>query len=256
MADFRAVAAAAEAIVHLLRSHCRPELFDGNELEFGVFGSRHFQGSGPKAGVSLFVYRVLPEAASRTVGGRRGPDGRLQRAALPLEIHFLLTAWAEDPSLQNTIAGWMMRVLEDTPSLPSALLNAACPGVFRPDIPRSFGREPPRPERGPRAREARASTSSRLRQDTSLPRRRRSSGRSCGIAGRAGQPRSPWSRSSTRGSFGTGSPTSGERPSWCFLTLHGARGRRSVRGSPRARRQPGLGAQGEGALRRRAAAAS
>ena len=42
----------------------------------------------------------------------------------------MLTAWAEDPSLQNTIAGWMMRTLEDTPTLPSTLLNAVWSEVF------------------------------------------------------------------------------------------------------------------------------
>ena len=133
MATFRAIAAASEAVVRLLRSNYRPELFDGNELEFRVFGPRDFASGAIKAGVSLFVYRVTAEATSRAAQGRRAPNGRLLKGELPLEVHFLLSAWAEDPSLQNTIAGWMMRTLEDTPTLPSVLLNAAWPGVFRPD---------------------------------------------------------------------------------------------------------------------------
>ena len=44
-----------------------------------------------------------------------------------------LTAWAKDSSLQHTIAGWMMRILEDTPSLPSGLLNHRGVAVFQPD---------------------------------------------------------------------------------------------------------------------------
>ena len=133
MATIRAIAAAMEAVVRLLQSSYRPELFDGNELEFRVIGSGDFASGGIQAGVSLFVYRVVLEGTSRAPGGRRGPNGRVQRSELPLEVHFLLTAWAQDPSLQNTIAGWMMRTLEDAPTLPAALLNAVWPGVFRPD---------------------------------------------------------------------------------------------------------------------------
>lgn len=133
MATFRAIAAASEAVVRLLRSSYRPELFDGNELDFQVFGPHDFRSGTIKSGVSLFVYRVLAEGTHRTPGGRRGPNGRWQRGELPLEVHFLLTAWAEEPSLQNTIAGWMMRTLEDTPTLPATLLNAVWSDVFRPD---------------------------------------------------------------------------------------------------------------------------
>ena len=41
--------------------------------------------------------------------------------------------WAKTASRQHEIAGWMMRVLEDNPTLPSALLNAYQPGVFYDD---------------------------------------------------------------------------------------------------------------------------
>ena len=45
----------------------------------------------------------------------------------------LLTVWGREASLQHTIAGWMMRVLEDQPIFPAGLLNAVTPGAFRPD---------------------------------------------------------------------------------------------------------------------------
>ena len=44
-----------------------------------------------------------------------------------------MTAWAKTASRQHEIAGWMMRVLEDNPTLPAALLNAYQPGVFQDD---------------------------------------------------------------------------------------------------------------------------
>ena len=55
MATFQAIAAASEAVVRLLRSHYRAELFDGNELEFRVFGPQDFRNGANKPGVSLFV---------------------------------------------------------------------------------------------------------------------------------------------------------------------------------------------------------
>lgn len=137
MADFRAVAAVGEAVVHLLRTSYRPQEIDSQlpldkELEFEVYSSRQFRT--PMAnGLSLFLYRVFPVGTSRTPPGRVNADGTRQQSLLPLELHFLLTVWAGSASLQNALAGWSMRILEDTPILPAGVLNAVAPGGFRPD---------------------------------------------------------------------------------------------------------------------------
>lgn len=123
MADYRAVAAVSEAVIGLLQSRYReaPQYFN-NELEFQVYVAKNF--SQPMAsGVSLFLYRIYPSGTHRSPRGRPGPEGQQYRNQLPLDLHFLLTAWGQDPSLQHLIAGWMMRVLEDTPNLPPGLLN-------------------------------------------------------------------------------------------------------------------------------------
>jgi hypothetical protein len=132
MADYRAVAAVSEAIIGLLESHYSPADFQNNQLEFEVYLARDFA-QPMNAGVSLFLYRIYVNGVHRTPGGRVDITGRRQRTQLPLDLHFLLTAWAQDASLQHTIAGWMMRVLEDTPSLPPGLLNQRMPNVFHAD---------------------------------------------------------------------------------------------------------------------------
>lgn len=129
MATYRAIAAVSNAIVHLLQSQYVPADFDGNLLEFRVYVAQDFL-KPMDAGVSVLLYRIYPNQHHRTPPGRRLPDGRQQRHMLPVDLHFLLTAWAKDASLQHTIAGWMMRLLEDTPSLPSGLLNARYPNTF------------------------------------------------------------------------------------------------------------------------------
>lgn len=129
MADYRAVATVTEAILQLLRSNYRPEDF-GQELEFKVFTAKDFA-KPLAAGVSLFLYRIFPNGVQRTPPSRPAPDGRQFPTLLPLDLHLLLTVWGKEASLQHTIAGWMMRVLEDQPILPAAVLNAVTPGVFR-----------------------------------------------------------------------------------------------------------------------------
>jgi hypothetical protein len=132
MATYRAISAVSDAIVHLLESQYSPEDFDGNLLQFKVYLARDFINP-MDAGVSVFLYRIYPNGTNRTPEGRLGPDGRRQRPMLPLDLHFLITAWAKDASLQHAIAAWMMRILEDTPSLPSGLLNHRFSNTFKSD---------------------------------------------------------------------------------------------------------------------------
>ncbi len=130
MADHRAILAVSEAVIRLLRSSVG-DRFD-TELEFQVYTSRDF--NNPMSnGVSLFMYRIFPQAVHRSPAGRINLNGRRMQTMLPVEAHFLLTVWGQQASLQHALAGWMMRTLEDTPTLPAAVLNAAAPGAFRSD---------------------------------------------------------------------------------------------------------------------------
>ena len=133
MADYRAVSAVTEAVIELLQSRFQaaPQYFN-NELEFKIYLAKDF--SHPMtAGVSLFLYRIYPNGTLRSTRGRPGPEGQQYRNQLPLDLHFILTAWAQDASLQHLIAGWMMRMIEDTPILPPGLLNQRYPDLFSAD---------------------------------------------------------------------------------------------------------------------------
>jgi hypothetical protein len=131
VAHYRAITAVCEGVLSVLRSSYRPDDFN-NELDFQVYLARDFA-TPMAAGVSLFLYRIFPNGTHRTPAGRIGPDGRRYRSQLPLDLHFILTAWGKDASLQHSIAGWMMRTLEDTPILTSGLLNTVVPGALNPD---------------------------------------------------------------------------------------------------------------------------
>nr|WP_185827221.1 DUF4255 domain-containing protein [Edaphobacter aggregans] len=101
-------------------------------LDFQVYVANDFT-TPMEEGVSVFLYRIYQNGTHRTPTGRLLPDGTRQATMLPLDLHFLLTAWAKKASLQNEIAGWMMRVMEDNAILPASMLNAYQPNVFRPD---------------------------------------------------------------------------------------------------------------------------
>lgn len=128
LSSYQAIAAACEGVLQVLRSNYRPDLFGQTELDFRVYTAKDFS-SPMQAGVSLFLYQVRPGEIVRQPM-RRGAGGSA-RPALQLDLHFMLTFWGRDASLQHVIAGWAMRCLEDTPVLSSSLLNATWPGVFR-----------------------------------------------------------------------------------------------------------------------------
>jgi len=130
MADYRAVVAVGEAIIQLLRQHYRFADFN-NELDFRVYLAKDFA-EPMNAGVSVFLYRIFPNGLQNNHAWRVG-EGMATQNQLPVDLHFLLSAWAQDASLQHTISGWMMRTLQDTPIIPTGILNQRFPGLFRSD---------------------------------------------------------------------------------------------------------------------------
>jgi hypothetical protein len=131
MATTAAIASTCDAVIRLLRANYDPAEFNGATLDFQVYVADNFQ-QPMEQGVSLLLYRVYQNVMHRTPPGRV-VRGHRQRTKLPVDLHFLLTAWAKTASRQHEIAGWMMRVMEDYPTLTASLLNAGRPDVFQPD---------------------------------------------------------------------------------------------------------------------------
>jgi len=132
MATTSAISATTESVIRLLRSAYDPAQFNNAQLDFQVYVANDFL-SPMDEGVSLLLYRIYHDGSPRTPPGRLQPDGQRERAKLPLELHFMLTAWAKQATLQHEIAGWMMRTMEDNPIYYPSLLNSYKPDVFYPD---------------------------------------------------------------------------------------------------------------------------
>jgi hypothetical protein len=131
MAQYPAIATVGKAILNFLET-ARPKEF--GSARFELYQSSNFE-SPMDEGVSLFLYRVAINGNLRNPAARIDPTGKRRRPPLPLDLHFLLTAWGKTAEKQQRLLGWTMQQLEDIPILPSALLNSFGPesSVFYPD---------------------------------------------------------------------------------------------------------------------------
>ncbi len=136
MANYRAIFASCLAICNLLRQSRSADLYgaDIENVECSVFTTADFAGNIPVDGeVALFMYRVDINGVQRTLPPRPRYDGVQERRHLPVDIRFLLIPRAGSSQLQQLILGWMMRVLEDNPSLPASILNSGREDTFSAD---------------------------------------------------------------------------------------------------------------------------
>lgn len=60
------------------------------------------------------------------------PAGEPGPAALVVDLHYLVTAWAETADVQQRLLGWCLRTLHGAPVLPADLLNRPGEEVFGP----------------------------------------------------------------------------------------------------------------------------
>jgi hypothetical protein len=133
LADFHAIQVTCDAVMRLLQESYSPDAIEpATHLQFEVYGSAEDFKGHMAQGVSLFLYRVHLNATQRSPLVK-DPVGNMRRQLLPLDLHFFVTVWAPKASLQHAILGWMMRLLEDTPTLTSSLLNGVRADTFRAD---------------------------------------------------------------------------------------------------------------------------
>lgn len=134
MATYKAIAATSQAIVGLLQTAAAEPGSEFAGVVIKLYRGEDLQ-KPMSEGISLYLHRVVVSTEHRNRVPRRWPDGRLRRAAVPLDLHYLVNAWAPDAVKQQRLLGWCIRVLADTPTLPAGLLNHWGPehDVFTPD---------------------------------------------------------------------------------------------------------------------------
>lgn len=131
MATPNAIAAAGQAILGLIAAGVPHDEFA--DAKFELYQAKNFQ-SPMTEGVSLYLYRITPAGEIRNYPPRIAPDGHKYKQLLPINLHYILSAWAQEAVKQQRLLGWAMRILEDTPVMPAGVLNQSGPenDTFRP----------------------------------------------------------------------------------------------------------------------------
>lgn len=129
MADYQGIAAASRSIERYL-GHCfgeRQPVPTANTTvvlvrtdDFAPSAAAQAIGS---PALSIFLYKINFNKTMRP--GWSSVAGRTQRAHLPLDLHFLLTPWADNAYHEHRILGRAMQCLEQTPVLTGPLLDAS-----------------------------------------------------------------------------------------------------------------------------------
>ena len=121
MANYRAIAATSTALRGMIRDLYPRDEF-GTGLEVLLYQTRDFE-SPMLEGFSVYLYRVAVNGSVRNLTFRRSPDGRRFRPSLPLDLHYMITPWAQDIERQHRMLGWVMRMMEDTGVMSAGHLN-------------------------------------------------------------------------------------------------------------------------------------
>ena len=122
MATFHAIAAIGNSIRNLLAESVPREVFPGAQFRLSQAANL---ASPPftDLGVSIYLHRIAFNITRRNLPPRNTVDGPRFKPSVPLDLHFLITAWARTAEAQWSLLACSIRMLEDTPALPAAFLN-------------------------------------------------------------------------------------------------------------------------------------
>lgn len=123
MANLLAIHSVGASLVAYLRNSYPDELRARHPSEFRLLSSGELVGSDDLGTlVSLFLYRVTQSEHLRNTPRRNDPFDA--PPPLALDLHYLLTVWADSAVAEHTILAWAMRQLHDRPILDVGALSA------------------------------------------------------------------------------------------------------------------------------------
>jgi hypothetical protein len=140
LATIHAIATVSGAILALL-DRARRDDFKGAKLS--VHKTSDLATPQPE-GITLCLYRVNPNQTLRNPLPAAAATSRRTAPPLPVDLHYMVTAWAPTAERQQVLLAWAMRTLEDSPVLSAESLNrsAPVPAVFRELEAVELAREP------------------------------------------------------------------------------------------------------------------
>jgi hypothetical protein len=120
MGTYEAIAAVSQAIIGILTQEYKKTNLA--RAAFTLFGTQDFTSrqNTLTAEVSLFLYHASLNANIRN---NVPATGTPHRPDLSMDLHYMVTAWAEKPVRQQGLIGWTARTLDKYPVIPADELN-------------------------------------------------------------------------------------------------------------------------------------
>lgn len=120
MADFSGPFSVGESLAQYLRNIYPADLRADHSCSFVLAKSSDFADATPFAQttVSIFLYRITLDQYLHPAGTslREGEDPRV----LPVDLHFLISVWADNAHTEQLLMTWVMAQLHWTPVLDSS----------------------------------------------------------------------------------------------------------------------------------------
>jgi hypothetical protein len=131
VANHRAIVSVGDSLVRFLGNAYPQELRDEHPCQFRLISSNELNAPNVDFGtaVTLYLHRVTIDPYLRNTTQRTG----VLQTTVPvsLNLHYLLTVWADSPVAEQTILGWLIRQLYQHGALSQSDLTPA--GGWRPD---------------------------------------------------------------------------------------------------------------------------
>lgn len=129
MGHYGCIAATGISITRLLQARlAEDEPVPGSQSHVVLVRTEDFNTDQPNSlisppALSLYLYRVVANKNMRAAWSAVGHSE--DRAILPLDLHYLLTAWAANAEYEQRLLGKAITCLETTPVLTGPLLDPA-----------------------------------------------------------------------------------------------------------------------------------
>jgi hypothetical protein len=128
VATTAAIALFSQTLVNLLAAGLSPGLVASDRILVATPDDFPDYANPNTPAISVFLYRVALHPEQRNLPWRQRADGSRIRPSLPLELGFLITAWAKNTNDEHLIIGHILQTLYDRAEIGSAdLLNPPAP---------------------------------------------------------------------------------------------------------------------------------
>jgi hypothetical protein len=124
MANIYSIQSVGGSIIQFLRNAYPQELREAYPCDFRVVSSGELAEDTDdfNTTVTLYLYRTIINEHIRNMPSARQPGGR--GVPLSVDLHFMLSIWADSAAAEHTICAWVMRQLHQHPIMDVSSLTA------------------------------------------------------------------------------------------------------------------------------------